>query len=447
MTTYTRVMQMAEKMKDDRAYSNAIRQIANVYAVFGDLERSYYYNNKAYEDAIEKKDKNLQALLLENLVGISYLQRNLPQMKKYIDLQMKTPMNDKTLWRFYQLCNQGYLAQLSGNSKLSLFYHKEALTLAKDYQMPPRYLTDQLNEIGKVYYNNQEYRLAVSSLLSAHELAKRHNMKEQDINILRMLTQTYEKEGKTDSAGFYKKLYLSIDDSLFDKRRFSMAQDSLFEYEHIKNDQHIHTLNTRITRMIWIATGIAFLLIVAIGITAIIVINNRRLVAAQRALIERNRQLLRSVEENKLLRKQYLNKVKETEELPVESAPSNKEYLNQDLRQILITRITTVMEDMHNISSPDFSLQTLARLVGSNTKYVSWVINDTYGKNFKSFLNEYRVREACRRLNDHKNYGHITLQALASDIGYNSPTSFIQAFKKINGMTPSEYQKLANSEE
>lgn len=36
----------------------------------------------------------------------------------------------------------------------------------------------------------------------------------------------------------------------------------------------------------------------------------------------------------------------------------------------------------------------------------------------------------------------MTIQAIYEELGYNSAASFIQAFKKVNGMTPSVYQKL-----
>ena len=39
--------------------------------------------------------------------------------------------------------------------------------------------------------------------------------------------------------------------------------------------------------------------------------------------------------------------------------------------------------------------------------------------------------------------GNYTIQAISEDVGYKSSTSFILAFKRIIGMTPSVYQKLA----
>ena len=116
----------------------------------------------------------------------------------------------------------------------------------------------------------------------------------------------------------------------------------------------------------------------------------------------------------------------------------SKEQVNE-----LVKKIAAVMNDVQKISQPDFSLNLLAREVGSNTAYVSWVINNIYHHNFKAFLNEYRIREACRRMDDHEHYGHITIQALIRDLGYSSYSNFVAAFKKVNGMTPSQHQRLS----
>ena len=73
-----------------------------------------------------------------------------------------------------------------------------------------------------------------------------------------------------------------------------------------------------------------------------------------------------------------------------------------------------------------------------------WVIiNDTFQKNFKTLLNESRIREVCRRLSDEDNYGQLTIAAIANEVGYNSMNNFITVFKRITGMTPSKYRQLA----
>lgn len=62
---------------------------------------------------------------------------------------------------------------------------------------------------------------------------------------------------------------------------------------------------------------------------------------------------------------------------------------------------------------------------------------------FKALLSERRIIEASRRLADREHYGHLTVTAIGAGVGFNSPTGFSDAFRRVNGMTPGIYRKLA----
>ena len=78
--------------------------------------------------------------------------------------------------------------------------------------------------------------------------------------------------------------------------------------------------------------------------------------------------------------------------------------------QELLRRIDAVMEDEDTFCSPEFSLAVLARLSESNTNYVSQVINTTYNNNFRTFLNERRIKVAMKRMMDSGRYGATRMQ-------------------------------------
>ena len=66
------------------------------------------------------------------------------------------------------------------------------------------------------------------------------------------------------------------------------------------------------------------------------------------------------------------------------------------------------------------------------------VIHEKWGENFNSFLNSYRIKEACRRLAAPQ-YDSITIEAIAAQLGYSSRTYFSAVFKKVVGMSAAEY--------
>ncbi len=74
----------------------------------------------------------------------------------------------------------------------------------------------------------------------------------------------------------------------------------------------------------------------------------------------------------------------------------------------LMREIDRIMENTEEYCREDFTLDYLCSLVDSNTSYVSRIINSHYGKNFNSFINEYRIRVACQRLSD-RQYSRQTI--------------------------------------
>jgi AraC-like DNA-binding protein len=88
---------------------------------------------------------------------------------------------------------------------------------------------------------------------------------------------------------------------------------------------------------------------------------------------------------------------------------------------------------------PEFSLQSLADRLGRSRNQLSQVINVSFGMNFYEFANGYRVREVQRLLSSPGSEKYKML-ALAMDAGFASKNTFNAAFKKVAGLTPSQYR-------
>ena len=122
------------------------------------------------------------------------------------------------------------------------------------------------------------------------------------------------------------------------------------------------------------------------------------------------------------------------------TGPDVDDAVLQDIYQ----RIKAIMESAPEVYDESFSMARLHEMVGSNTKYISRAIGQLGKTDFKSMLSQYRIREACRRMNDVEHYGQYTIEAIAKSVGVTSRTSFIQNFKRQTGLTPSAYLKLAH---
>lgn len=87
----------------------------------------------------------------------------------------------------------------------------------------------------------------------------------------------------------------------------------------------------------------------------------------------------------------------------------------------------------------ELSLGALADRLGIHTHELSRIINNGLKKSFNDFVNEYRVRDVARKMQDPA-YDHITLLGIAYEAGFNSQSSFTRIFKQITGKSPLEYK-------
>ncbi|WP_256009336.1 helix-turn-helix domain-containing protein [Desertivirga xinjiangensis] len=69
---------------------------------------------------------------------------------------------------------------------------------------------------------------------------------------------------------------------------------------------------------------------------------------------------------------------------------------------------------------------------------LSQVINTIFKKNFFEFVNEYRIKEFKQQVLKESN-SHLSILGIALECGFNSKATFNSAFKKAEGVTPSEY--------
>lgn len=90
--------------------------------------------------------------------------------------------------------------------------------------------------------------------------------------------------------------------------------------------------------------------------------------------------------------------------------------------------------------NPSLNLQTLADTLGLSTHELSYVLNNGIQKNFYQFVNEYRIDEAKRLLADPSVKSPDILD-VAVGSGFNSRTAFYTAFKKMVGVTPTQYAR------
>jgi AraC-like DNA-binding protein len=106
----------------------------------------------------------------------------------------------------------------------------------------------------------------------------------------------------------------------------------------------------------------------------------------------------------------------------------------------LSVQLSYLMEHDKLFLDNDLNLPTVAEKLGISIHEASFLINETTKDNFYNFINKYRVDEAKRLLASSK-MEELNILGIAFASGFNSKTTFNTTFKRVVGISPSQYSK------
>jgi AraC-like DNA-binding protein len=103
-------------------------------------------------------------------------------------------------------------------------------------------------------------------------------------------------------------------------------------------------------------------------------------------------------------------------------------------------KLNRVIENKKLYLNPELNIETLSTELNLKATTISQLVNQNTDYNFNDYINSYRVAETKKMLSNPE-YSNYTIVAIGLEAGFNSKASFYRAFRKLEGMTPSEYQK------
>lgn len=115
----------------------------------------------------------------------------------------------------------------------------------------------------------------------------------------------------------------------------------------------------------------------------------------------------------------------------------NSRLSPNDKKDILV-KVKTYFEKEQPFLHSSLKIRDVSSAINIPSKYISQVINESLNKNFYDFVNTYRLRYAMYELL--KNKDKTILEVLYAS-GFNTKSAFNSAFKRLNGITPTEYRR------
>ncbi len=124
----------------------------------------------------------------------------------------------------------------------------------------------------------------------------------------------------------------------------------------------------------------------------------------------------------------------------------------KEKRKLLISQniVSNVQVKLESFEQEDqfldrsISLNKLAIIFGTNSNYLSKIINHHKNKNFSSYLNQLRIQYAVQKLKEDTQFRKYDIKSIAQEVGFNSAESFSKAFYKQTGIYPSYFIKKLN---
>src|SRR5690606_31250269 len=135
---------------------------------------------------------------------------------------------------------------------------------------------------------------------------------------------------------------------------------------------------------------------------------------------------------------QYIKKVKDSKDLIFNDKKEGKNNISGKKIEDILKKLNFFEKNQGYLNS-NITINTLAKELNTNSRYLSEVINNAKNQNFSNYLNGLRIGLLLNELENNKKLRKLTISAIAEEFGFNNSRSFSDAFFKVTGLKPSYY--------
>lgn len=315
--------------------------------------------------------------------------------------------------------NLGHVHKRMKHYDAARLYYEQAHTY---YAMPPV----SYNGMVKTLW----YQADMATKMGENQLAEnllRHSLNYTDsisdselkVQSLRRLALHYSKHGKLDQSNKMWMLYTKESAKWNKKQETSKLQKVLVQYEAKQKALQILHLKHDVTLRNW---ALGLLLVVLCTLLVLLYM----VWLLHRKQLKHNKELVHQQEEIE----------KKDEKISSQIKHCASSDLNDTKAQVSKRLVELMEQEIYR--SPELSLKSLAQMLGTNTSYLSEIINKEFDCNYKHFIACARITWCKHQLASNPQY---VVKQLAMDAGFASPSTFYNSFKNLTKMTPKEYIK------
>lgn len=276
--------------------------------------------------------------------------------------------------------------------------------------------------IGKSYLAMNDAKKSVVYFRKIDSIFKKHQFILPELRENYEILINYSKKNKDQAQQLYYTGQLLKADSI-------MSKDFSYLSPKIHKDYDTKTLleeKNKLQKINYLVTVIIILLIIwAIGLIMLFTKKQKKAKEIRQKYI-----LL----EEKFVKDQT---IAEVPQIPIEEKRVN---LHESKVEELLRKLK-IFEDKKGFIQKGLTISKLASQLGTNSSYLSQVINEHKGGNFNKYLSQLRINYITNLLFEDKKYLKYNIETLAKECGIASRQNFSDLFYEINGIRPTDFIK------
>lgn len=276
--------------------------------------------------------------------------------------------------------------------------------------------------IGKSYLGMNDAQKSVVYFRKIDSIFNKHQFILPELRENYEILINYSKKNKDQAKQLYYTGQLLKADSI-------MSRDFSYLSPKIHKDYDTKTLleeKNKLQKMNYLVTVIVILLVIwAIGLIM---------------LFTKRQKKAKEIKQQYILLEEKFVKDQSVAEVSNAIVEEKRIHLHESKVEELLRKLKK-FENKKGFIQKGLTLNRLASQLGTNSSYLSQVINEHKGGNFNKYLSHLRINYITNLLFEDKKYLKYNIETLAKECGIASRQNFSDLFYEINGIRPTDFIK------
>lgn len=437
---------LIENAQDTERMARVCRLLARQYRQVGLYERAKKYIIKGLQASRKisgfQESNEAEGLLNQEMAFYEMEAGNYVNAIQYIEFSLKnfekinSQNEDRTEAASYQLLGDVYF-KLNDYSVSENYYRKaEDLLKAGSCTLGLVY-----NRLGGIRVKQKNWKDAELYLKKAEKIADTSRSLKLKKAVYSNINDYYEGIGDNFKASLYAVKYIRAYDSIAARNQgFSVKPKEPAGKTNKDNGQMNVAKNT----------AIIILFVSLVGLIIFFRTRQKRQLSKLRNIIRIQGNMANGYKGSLLrqpLNSEFSNiSVEEIDEKDSEASRKRNDSLMTSETEAKLLELLEEFEKGNLYNNKGMSLSFLAGELNTNTKYLSYVINQHKSADFKTYINRLRINYIVDKLINDEKYRQYKISILADECGFSSHSKFAAVFKAVTDFSPSAYIKYLDTE-